>query len=641
MTTAPSGTEATIDGGLSSLKYWRYDVLSGFLVFLIALPLCLGISLASGYPAIAGVFTAIVGGLVTPWISNSALTIKGPAAGLIVIALGAITEMEKIYGKQNAYAFVLGIGVVAGLVQIVFGLSRSGILGEFFPTTVVHGMLAAIGVIIMSKQIHAMLGVSGVKGEPLELLAQIPRSILNLNPQIATIGLISLLILFLVPLIRNPYLRRIPTPMLVILVAVPLGIYFDLSHEHTYSLGGAKFKIGENFLVTVPNNMFKAITFPQFTALKNPVAWKWVTLFALIGSLESLLSAKAIDLLDPWKRKTNMNRDLLGVGIANTIAACIGGLPMISEIVRSKANVDNGARTRFANMFHGLFLLSIVALLPTLIHRIPLAALSAMLVYTGFRLASPREFVSVTRTGVEQLVIFLATLIGVLATDLLVGVGIGILVKLVIHWLNGVPVNSMFKPFLDVEPIDESTCLIRARGSAVFSNWIPFKRQIEQIGLTQKNNLVIDLAATKLVDHSVMEKLHEMQEEFHQNGLNLELIGLESHRKLSDHSFSARRGGLAKVRRITVVTLASKADEVVGELVKRGASGYTISDCHGKGTKALQDGNGQGVSLVRIEVLVNFSKFDHMIGYIGRIDRSEIPITVAVETVEVIRGDHY
>ncbi len=522
-------------------RYARHDVLAGFLVFLIALPLCLGIALASGYPAIAGVFTAIIGGLVTPWISNSELTIKGPAAGLIVIALGAITEFGKIYGPERAYELALGVGVAAGVLQIIFGLTRSGILGEYFPITVVHGMLAAIGVIIMAKQVHITLGVTDVKGEPLELLKAIPESLTRLNPEIAVIGVVSLLILFLLPLVRNAYVRMIPAPMLVVLVAIPLGIFFDLSHEHTYSFVGHDYSLGEKYLVTVPNNMFTAMKAPDFAALATSAGWKWVVYFALIGSLESLLSAKAIDLIDPWKRKANMNRDMLAIGVGNTISASLGGLPIISEIVRSKANVDNGARTRFANLFHGLFLLGFVALVPGLIHRIPHAALAAMLVYTGFRLASPREFINVFRIGKEQLLIFLATLIGVLATDLLVGVAIGIAVKLAVHLINGMPLRSVFKPFLDIEPRDDKTCVIRARGSAVFSNWIPFKHQIEDIGLVQRFNLVIDLSETRLVDHSVMEKLHELQKDFEPAGLSLELTGLEAHRKLSEHPLSARR----------------------------------------------------------------------------------------------------
>lgn len=620
---------------------WRRDLLSGFLVFLIALPLCLGIALASGYPAIAGVFTAIVGGLITPWISNSELTIKGPAAGLIVIALGAITECAEMYGPDQSYRMVLGIGVAAGVLQIVFGLTRSGILGEFFPSSVVHGMLAAIGVIIVSKQIHITLGVNDVGGEPLELLAEIPRSLTRLNPEIALIGLLSLVILFGIPLIRNPWIGRIPGPMLVLLVTVPIGMYFDLTHEHDYTLAGHQYHLGEEYLVAIPGNLFAAITTPRFNALAEWTGWKWVILFALIGSVESLLSAKAVEMIDPDRRKTNLNRDLLAIGVGNVASAAIGGLPMISEIVRSKANADSGAQTRFANMYHGLFLLGFVALLPGLIHQIPLAALSAMLVYTGARLASPREFQNVFRIGKEQLVIFLATMIGVLATDLLIGVVIGIVVKLTIHVLNGVPFRSLFKPYLHIEQRGDGPSVIFAKDSAVFSNWIPFKHQIEQIGLNQRNNLIVDLSETKLIDHSVMEKLHELQEEFGREGLSLELVGLESHRKLSEHDFSARRRGLTQVRRLTLVCPSDRSDEILAELVQHGASGYTITDCRGAGRASLHDGSGARASMVRIEVLIAPEKVGEIEALIRRRLRSEPPMTVSFETVSVVRPDHF
>ncbi len=628
--------------GLAGLaRSWRSDLVAGFLVFLIALPLCLGIALASGYPAIAGIFTAVIGGLITPWISNSELTIKGPAAGLIVIALGAITEFSEVFGAEHAYRLALGVGMAAGVIQILFGLTRSGILGEFFPTSVVHGMLAAIGVIIVSKQIHVTLGVTDTEGTPLELLAEIPRSLSRLNPEIALIGLVSLIILFGLPMIRNRSIRRIPAPMLVLLVAVPLGMAFDLSHEHTYSLGGSHYHLGEEHLVAIPSNMFAAVTTPEFDALATWIGWKWVVLFALIGTLESLLSAKAIDMIDPWRRKTNLNRDLVAIGVGNTMSAAIGGLPMISEIVRSKANTDNGARTRFANIFHGLFLLGFVALLPGLIHRIPLAALSAMLVYTGARLASPREFENVFRIGKEQLVIFLATMIGVLATDLLVGVAIGILVKVGIHLLNGMPMRSIFKPFLDIEQREDGTHVIHARGSAVFSNWIPFKRQIEQIGLNQRNNLVVDLSETKLVDHSVMEKLRQLQEEFEREGLALELVGLETHRKLSEHSFSARRRGLTRIRRVTIIADEQIVASLLNELVTLGVSGYTTSDCRSAGHNGRQVGSPATSALVRAELLVTPEKFEALSACISRRIRSEIPITVCAETVEVFRPDYF
>jgi MFS superfamily sulfate permease-like transporter len=535
------------------VRFLRHDVTSGFFVFLVALPLCLGIALASGFPPVAGVFTAVVGGLVTTFISDSELTIKGPAAGLIVIVLGAMQSFGFTGGVDPAadlaaYRATLAVACAAGLVQVGFALLRLGSWSDFFPTAVVHGMLASIGLIIVLKQLPVVFGRKAV-GEPLELLRTLPETIASLNPEITVIGLVSLAILFGFPLLKSrlrpTWLRLVPAQLLVLAAAVPLGIWFDLSHEHTSSFLKQEHRLGESFLVNVPGNLLAAVTIPDFTALtaratRATAAW-WVMLFALVGSVESLLSARAIDLVDPWKRKTTMNRDLLAVGVANVAAGAIGGLPMISEIVRSKANVDAGGHTRFADLWHAVFLLGFVALVPGIIHRIPLSALAAMLVYTGCRLASPREFIDVFRIGAEQLVIFVATIAGVLATDLLVGVGIGVAVKFTIHAINGVPARELFKPFLDVTTIDGSTVRVDAGGSAVFSNWIPFRRQIERLGLVQRNDVILNLAGTRLVDSNVMEKLDELQGEFARAGLRLDVVGLDDHRPASAHPLAARR----------------------------------------------------------------------------------------------------
>ena len=631
-------------------KYLRYDILSGFLVFLIALPLCLAIAKGSGYPAVAGILTAVVGSIVTSLISNSELTIKGPAAGLILVVMPAVTAFGykaieqggTEAGNFQAYRMALAVGVVAGVIQIVFGVLRAGVLGDFFPTTTVHGMLAAIGVIIMIKQFPLTFGGTNA-GEPLEVLREIPHKLAHANPEILLIGLVSLLIMFLKPLIKAKWVKLVPSQLVVLLVAVPMGYYFNLAETHTYSFMKHDYKIDSTtLLVNVPDNIIKAIVFPDFSVLAKPVAWWWVMMFTLIGSLESMLSAKAVDTVDPWKRRSNLNRDLLAVGIANTLTSLIGGLPMISEIVRSKANIDNGARTRFADMWHGIFLLAFVALLPWALHRIPISALAAMLVFTGFRLASPKEFYNVFLVGREQLLIFVATIGGVLYTaDLLGGLAIGISVKFVLHALNGVPLGSFFKAFLEIEDRDDQTTIVRASQSAIFSNWIQFKRQIERLGREQRRDVVVDLSGTTLVDHSFMEKLHELEDQFHEDGLKIEVIGLEGHNQLSEHKFAARRRSLARLRRITTVIEAALESTVVKRFIELGASGYTAIPCRGVGRRDIEGGGNPHEDQVRIEVVVPDDVANKIVDYVRHELLRSHRATVVSEIVDAVKADQF
>lgn len=640
MSIEKTATDVPRGNAAAFVKYFPYDVVSGLQVFLIALPLCLGISLACGFPPIAGIFTAIVGSILTTFISNSELTIKGPAAGLIVIAIGCIQDfggdgMEGGWSDAdtNAYQAAIAVGVAAAVIQIVFGMFRGGILGEFFPVSVVHGMLAAIGVIIIIKQIPVALGVSG-GGEPMEMLREIPHYVMEANPAIAAIGITSLLVMFLWPFAgeRVSILKRLPAPVVVLLFAIPMGMGFDLLHEHSYTLQGHKYQLSEQYLVSMPAmfGMFGEVTFPNFSVLGEPKAWKWVFMFFIIGSLESVLSAKAIDLLDPWKRKTNMNRDIIAVGSGNLVASLIGGLPMISEIVRSKANIDNGARTRFADFWHGIFLLACVAVIPFALHWIPLAALAAMLIYTGYRLAHPSEFIHVYRIGKEQLAIFVTTLVVVLATDLLVGVAVGILLKMVIHLANGVSLQSLFKPYIEVQEIDDNTSLILARESAVFSNWLPFRRQIEQIGLIQRRNLVIDVSGTKLIDHSVMEKLEEIGQDFEQEGLTFEIRGLSALVPLSESAHAARKRRPAIMRRISLLVETGDLPQLKEKIKERDIAILSA-------VPHLVDGDHP--QLVRIEIVLSPKTFETEINFIQQDILSEQYQFAYVDSVELVQHE--
>ena len=526
--------------GLAGLKEnWQGELISGFLVFLIALPLCLGIAMASGFPPVGGILTAIIGGLVVSPLMGSRISIKGPAAGLIAIAVAAVADL----GQGDAlagYKYALAVVVVAGAIQMLFGLLKLGRFVDFFPTAAVHGMLAAIGLIIIAKQVPVMLGVSPESKNPIALLMEIPHMLANLNPEISLIGGLSLLILFGLPLIRNPRAKKIPAPMLVLLLALPLGRMFDLSHEHAYLFLDHHYFVGPKFLVTLPGNFLDGITFPDFGQITRGTSLKYVIMFALVGSLESLLTVKAVDGLDPFRRKSDANRDILAVGAGNVLAGLIGGLPMIAEVVRSSANVGNGAKTRWSNFFHGLFLLVFVAFFPDLIHQIPLAALAAMLIYTGYRLAAPRLFMETFRVGREQLAVFLITIVVTLAEDLLVGMAAGIAFKIIVHLVRGVPFRSLFRSdFLLEERGNE--IYLKARNAAIFTNYLGFKKQIES--LPAGKNVVLDFRLARLVDHTFIEQITHFRHEYENTGGKVDFIGMEHLQPVSGHALSARKAG--------------------------------------------------------------------------------------------------
>lgn len=519
---------------------WTRDITAGFFVFLLALPLCLGIALASGVPAVAGILTAVVGGCVATWAGSAALTIKGPAAGLIVIVLGAVQELGA-GDPMLGYRRTLAVGAIAALVQMGLAFARAGLLAEVFPPSVIHGMLAAIGVIIFSKQVHVLLGVKPEASEPLHLLAEIPHSLSQANPEIVLLGILSLAVMLLHPLVRERLGRwaRIPAPLLVLLVAVPLGLWFQLGVEHTYSWGGHSFPIGPRFLVNLPENLLAAVAFPDFSALPTLPFWKYVVMFALVGSVESLLTVKAVEILDPRRRRNDLDRDLLATGIGNLVAAGIGGIPMISEVVRSSANISYGAETRRSNFFHGAFLLFFVALIPGLIHEIPLAALAAMLIAVGFRLAAPSQFAHALRIGPEQLAVFVVTLLTTLAIDLLVGVLAGVTCEILLQVLRGVSLPSLLRSDIEERKGKGSTTTIAPRGAAVFSNFLGLRRHLAAVAGDAR--VTVDLSRTLVVDHTVMERLHQMADDFRRRGGELVIAGLDSHAAVSSHPSAERR----------------------------------------------------------------------------------------------------
>ena len=509
---------------------------SGFLVFLIALPLCLGIAGASGFPPVAGLLTAIVGGLLSSWTGSAPLTIKGPAAGLIVIALGAVTEL----GMGDAtvgYHRALAVGVVAAVIQIVFAVSRAGVFATIMPPAVVHGMLAAIGVIIIAKQTPVALGAVSHGGEPLEMLAHIPSYVMGANPLVAGVGLLALVVLITLNLAsRFPLVKKIPAPLLVLLLTVPLAASLHFNHQHDYQMFGGVFSLGPKSLVQLPGSLLSALAFPDFSMITSPISIKYIVMFALVGSVESLLSVLAVDSMDPAKRASNLDKDLLAVGVGNLLASAIGGLPMISEIVRSKANMDAGATNKLSNFFHGLFLLLFVALMPGLLQMIPTAALAAMLLFTGYRLASPKEFIHMWHVGKDQFALFFVTFAVTLATDLLIGVGVGIALKLVMHMVRSHSFAAVFtnKPVVRREG---SVMHIKFVGPAVFPSLLRVRKVLNPIpaGLTE---VVVDLSECSVVDFTFQEKLFMIADEWEQTKLTI--TGADAMKASSSHPYASR-----------------------------------------------------------------------------------------------------
>ncbi len=533
--------------GLAGLKQnWRDDMLSGFLVFLIALPLCLGIAMASGLPPMAGILSAIVGGIIVSRINGSYVTITGPAAGLIVVILDAVETMGN--GDPIAgYRFALAAIVVAGIFQILMGIFKVGSLSAFFPTSVVHGMLAAIGIIIMTKQIHVMLGVTPDPGSLFSSMAQIPHSFINMNLEIGVIGISGLLLLILWNQLQHPFFRKIPGPIVVVSLGIGLGLFFDLAHRHIYHLPAqlqmltnifaGEESVGPAYLVAISEHFMSSFYFPDFSKVPTLEFWVAVISICLVGSLESLLTTVAVDKLDPYKRKSNLDRDIMGVGAGNTLSGLIGGSAMISEVVRSSANIGNGAKTGWANFFHGSFMLLFVILFPRVIHSIPLAALAALLVYVGFQLAAPKEFIKVLQVGSEQFFMFVVTIIGVLATDLLIGVAIGIVVKLTIHMLRGVWLSNLFKIHFSIDEHGDDEITVKLDGSALFTNFLPFKKALDNLPGGKK--VTLDLTNAYLIDHTVMEYMHDFMHDYEAHGGQAKQLGDAIH-TFSDHDLAAR-----------------------------------------------------------------------------------------------------
>ena len=519
----------------------RSNVFAGFVVSLIAMPLALGLAIASGFPPIAGIIASVVGGVMVAVLGGSYVTITGPGNGLVVVLLGAVTVLGE-GDMQAGYLYALAAVILSGVLLLLFGFLRFGSLSDFFPATAIQGMLSAIGITILLKQLYVMFGDLETKGAALELLLGVPTLIQTLFTDGSTgqwyaagIGVVSLLIMVFYSKIRNRFFHLVPAPMWVVLLALGFDAYF--------SFVGSGNAISKSLLISLPENLLGGVSTPNFSKLNQPAFWGVVVSITLISSIESLLSIKAVDKLDPQKRRSNTNKDMKALGLATIVSGFLGGMNVVTVIARSSVNVNNQASNRSANFFHAAFLFVMVLVFQDQLRRIPLTSLAAILVYTGYKLAAPAIFVRMYQIGKEQLLVFLTTLISTLLTDLITGILIGLLATFVVHvllnkafWLFS---RNLLKPnVLMYKENETQNYYVGIIHFCTFLNFYKLKSKLDKI--PQDERAVVDFSLCSFVDHTVQESLQNYEELFERKGGGLEIIGLDIHETDSSHPFAVR-----------------------------------------------------------------------------------------------------
>ena len=504
------------------IKYYRlvwlkYDLPAGLSVFLVALPLCLGIALASGAPLYAGLLSGIIGGLVVSLISGAQLAVSGPAAGLTTLVAASIISL-------GDYKLFLLAVIVAGLFQLVLGLLKLGGIANYFPSSVIKGMLAAIGIILISKQIPLALGydqpdfwTSGF----VQLFSRehFPGNIKNFNLHITKgailITVISILILVLLQQSFAKKLRVIPAPLLVVVIGIITNILFTNA--------GSGYSLMPTQLVTIPSNIFAEIAFPDFSKIfSTSEIWKDGMIIGLLATLETLLSIEAIDKLDRHNRITPVNRELVAQGIGNMTCGLLGAIPITAVVVRGAANADAGARTKLSSFTHGLFLLLAVLLVPFLLNKIPYASLSAILLITGFNLTKPKLYRNMWSLGRKQFIPFLITIIVILATDLLIGVSIGLLIS--IYFIVQNNFRAEYKINKTIQQ-DTEVYFIKLNSNVTFLNKVKLRKALDRI--PEYSVLTVDGSDCNFIDYDILEIISEYQTKADDRHIEVHLNGIE------------------------------------------------------------------------------------------------------------------
>ncbi len=488
-----------------STKFFKTDLLSGMVVFLVALPLCLGIAVASGAPPFAGVITGILGGILVGTLSNSNVSVSGPAAGLIAIILAAITDL----GFETFLVAVM----LAGMFQLALGFAKAGTISSYFPSGVIEGMLTAIGIIIIKKELPHAIGYDKEhEGDffSYELMDTADKGFFNeiihafnfAHPGAIIVTVVSILIL--VAFNKLAFLKRIkilPGALVVVFVGILLNGLFQIVYP--------SLAIAGEHLVRLPtassaSEFFGQFSLPNISGFTNPAVWVTGATIAAVASIETLLCLEAGDKMDPMKRFSSANTELRAQGVGNIFSGLLGGLPMTSVIVRTTANINAGAKTKLSAIAHGFFLLVAVIAIPGLLNKMPMACLAAILIMIGLKLASPKVFVHMWKAGKYQFIPFIVTVVAVVATDLLKGVGIGLAVS-IFFILKG---NMKLAYFFKKEQHHEGeTIYIDLAQEVSFLNKAAIKQTL--VHLPANSKVIIDAGNTVYIDYDVLELLRD------------------------------------------------------------------------------------------------------------------------------------
>jgi len=505
----------------------KHDIPASVVVFLVALPLCLGIALASGAPLFSGLIAGIVGGIVVGALSGSRLGVSGPAAGLAVIVFTAINSLGSFE------AFLVAV-VLAGLLQLAMGYLRAGVIGYYFPSSVIKGMLSGIGLTIILKQLPHAVGydadptgdMSFVQSNGENTLSALDTMLSQIQPGGLVVALVSMAILLLWDL---PFIKRIKATTWIQgpLVAVVMGVVLN----QIFANAAPALAIKASHLVQIPmadglSGLVGLLTFPDFSHLSNPAVYTTALTLAVVASLETLLCVEATDKLDPSKRVTPTNRELKAQGAGNVISGLLGGLPLTQVIVRSSANIQAGGQSKISAILHGVLLVVAVIAIPALLNLIPLSVLAAVLITVGYKLAKPALFRSMYAQGPYQFIPFIVTIIGILTTDLLIGIGLGLAVAIFTILLN----NYQHAFFVDRDPTGAVRVVLSEDVS--FLNRVTVMRALAEVpaGAT----VVIDASRSMSIDHDVFEILQDFRQRAVAENIDVTFEGLDGLRRDND-----------------------------------------------------------------------------------------------------------